>query len=200
MAPQGGGTEIHRPGEMAKLADPRNVVASGCGRRGSLGLICPLPHSPPCRRAAPGAKRRRSAAVDPPPRNVVASPCGRRRFSRFDLPLGRTRRLAGEPRQDQATRKRGRRPGSAQHRCIGLPVPRFSRFNLPVPAAQRLAGEPRQGQATSKRGRSTIAKASRAHDPVADLDVHGASEASLALIARSEVADRRNATCHDGRA
>jgi hypothetical protein len=28
---------------MAKLADPRNVVASGCGRRGSRGLICPLP-------------------------------------------------------------------------------------------------------------------------------------------------------------
>ena len=26
------------------------------------------------------------------------------------------------------------------------------------------------------------------------------SEASLALIARTEVADRRNATCHDGRA
>jgi hypothetical protein len=26
------------------------------------------------------------------------------------------------------------------------------------------------------------------------------SEAGLALIARTEVADRRNATCHDGRA
>ena len=36
-----GGTEIRRPGETANLADPRNVVASGCGRRGSRGLICP---------------------------------------------------------------------------------------------------------------------------------------------------------------
>ena len=42
MAPPGGGFKIHRPGEMAKLADPRNVVASGCGRRGSRGLFCPV--------------------------------------------------------------------------------------------------------------------------------------------------------------
>jgi hypothetical protein len=36
MAPRGGGLKIHRPGEMAKLIDPRNVVALGRGRRGYL--------------------------------------------------------------------------------------------------------------------------------------------------------------------
>jgi hypothetical protein len=34
-----GATEIHRPGVTAKLADPRNVVALGCGRHGTRDLI-----------------------------------------------------------------------------------------------------------------------------------------------------------------
>jgi hypothetical protein len=47
IKPPGGGPETYRPAEMAKLADRCDVVASGCGRRGSRGLICPLPHAPP---------------------------------------------------------------------------------------------------------------------------------------------------------
>jgi len=48
-------------------------------------------------------------------------------------------------------RKRCRRPGSTQRRCITLRTPQFSRFALPVGRTRDLAGEPPQGQATSKR-------------------------------------------------
>jgi hypothetical protein len=41
---------------MAKLADPRNVVALGCGRHGTRDLICPAAALAACRRAAPRAK------------------------------------------------------------------------------------------------------------------------------------------------
>jgi hypothetical protein len=51
-----GATEIHRPGETAKSADPRNDVALGCGRPGSRGLICPAAALAACRRAPPRAK------------------------------------------------------------------------------------------------------------------------------------------------
>jgi hypothetical protein len=47
----------------------------------------------------------------------VAAP----RFSRFDLPVARGRRLTGSRGTVQATSKRGQRPGSAQPRCTGLP-------------------------------------------------------------------------------
>jgi hypothetical protein len=54
----GGGGLINRnEPQTAKLAHPRNVVASGCGRRGSRGLIRPMPRSQPCRRASPKPKR-----------------------------------------------------------------------------------------------------------------------------------------------
>src|SRR4029077_20258792 len=70
-----GATEIRRLGETANLAGPRNVVASGCGRRGSRGLICPLPAGGALTGAAARPKRRGSAAGDPAPRNVVAPGC-----------------------------------------------------------------------------------------------------------------------------
>jgi hypothetical protein len=51
-----GAPVIHRPGENAKLADPRNVVALGCGRHGTRDLICPADALATCRRAAPRCK------------------------------------------------------------------------------------------------------------------------------------------------
>jgi hypothetical protein len=64
-APRGGGLEIHRPGEIAKLADPGNVVASGCGAPRFSRFDLPVAVLAALPASAPGAKRRRSAAGDP---------------------------------------------------------------------------------------------------------------------------------------
>jgi hypothetical protein len=48
--------------------------------------------------------------------------------------------------------------------------------------------------------RATVAKGIAHATAGGPFAVMESSEASLALIARTEVADRRNATCHDGRA
>jgi hypothetical protein len=54
--PSEGAPEIAKAAQIAKLADPRNVVALGCGRHGSRGLICPAAALATCGRAAPRAK------------------------------------------------------------------------------------------------------------------------------------------------
>jgi hypothetical protein len=48
--------------------------------------------------------------------------------------------------------------------------------------------------------RATVAKGIAHATAGGPFAVMESSEAGLALIARTEVADRRNATCHDGRA
>jgi hypothetical protein len=72
---------------MAKLADPRDVVASGCGRRGSRGLICPLVALTALPASRPRAQPTEGAAGDPALRNVVASGCrtGQGTYSRTRL-------------------------------------------------------------------------------------------------------------------
>jgi hypothetical protein len=50
--------EIAKAAQIAKLADPRNVVASGRGRLGSRGLICLLPPSAEALPARDFAQRR----------------------------------------------------------------------------------------------------------------------------------------------
>jgi hypothetical protein len=79
--------EIAKAAQIAKLVEPGNVVASGCGRRGSRGLICRWPPLT----ALPASRARgqptESAAGDPAPRNVVAPGCrtGRGTYSRTRL-------------------------------------------------------------------------------------------------------------------
>jgi hypothetical protein len=56
MSPPGGCTRNSKTAQMAKLADPRNVVALGCGRHGTRDLIYPAAALATCGRAAPRAK------------------------------------------------------------------------------------------------------------------------------------------------
>jgi hypothetical protein len=66
---------------LRMICRSRVFVASGCGRRGSRGLICPAAALAACRRAAPRAKRGGSASGDAAPRNVVAARCWAPQFS-----------------------------------------------------------------------------------------------------------------------
>jgi hypothetical protein len=51
MDPTDTASEIAKAAQSAKLADPRNVVALGCGRHGTRDLICPAAALAACRRA-----------------------------------------------------------------------------------------------------------------------------------------------------
>jgi hypothetical protein len=87
MKPPGGGLKTVQAGQMAKMPDPRNVVAFGLQAPRFSRFALPVP----------AAHRLTGEPRDPAPRNVVAPGCGRRAL--FDLPTPAAQRLAGEPRQ-----------------------------------------------------------------------------------------------------